>query len=391
MTSYLPRTAYSFFQAVIGDLIAENIFVKDIAGEQKKPAFKPDCLSFEKSSHLARPLNQDLVLVTGVSGGVDSMLLLAFLSYLQKAIPFRLVAAHLNHCLRPEAADQDQAVVANYCQQEEIEFFSRKTDIRNLAQKRGKGIEEAGRKARYDFFAELGAEIIAEGGQRDYLICLAHHKEDQAETILLNMGRGSGLDGLLGMEMLQGRVFRPFLRQSKNEITTAAKALQIPWQVDQSNLASDYRRNRLRNELLPLWGDILATDPAPLLARLAENLLADKKALQAMALKLYQEALLPRGELSTKILLKAPFSIAGRALNIAINCLLQAQSREGTAGSRFSLSERSQKAVLLFIKKDDTTLHSLELSEGIRADLFANTLKFSIARSKGFSQDENYS
>lgn len=344
----LPSETYKFFQAVIADLVSAN----------------------------ALPLDNDTAVIAGVSGGVDSMLMLAFLQYLQKTNPFRLIAAHLNHGLRPVAADQDQAVVEDYCRQERIEFHSRKVDVLALSRERKKGIEEAGRKARFDFFRHLGSEILAEDKQQRYLVSLAHHEQDQAETILLNLGRGSGLEGLIGMEIIRDRIMRPFLLKNKKEIINAASALKLPWQEDQTNIEGDYRRNRLRNELLPLWADILSYDVSPLLVRLSQNLSADAKALQKEAASLYEMALLPDGSLSTKILLSAPEAITARALNIGIRESYKIHNDDITTTQIYALSREDIKRLLRLCEADETTICSLDMADGVRAEVYANTLRF---------------
>lgn len=344
----LPSETYNFFQSVAADLISENVL----------------------------PFNENTAIIAGVSGGVDSMLMLAFLEYLQKSIPFHLITAHLNHGLRPVAADRDQKTVEAYCRQSGIEFHAKSVDVLALSLERKKGVEEAGRKARYDFFRQLGTEILADGKGQSYLVCLAHHEQDQAETILLNLGRGSGLEGLIGMQIIMDGIIRPFLRRSKGEIIKAAEAAEIPWQEDHTNIEGDYRRNRLRNELLPLWTQILSYDASPLLGRLSQNLLADAAALQTEAKSLYQKALLPDGSLSTKILLSAPEAITIRTLNIGLRELISRRDDNVMTGQKHTLSREESLMILRLCRADEATLYSLDLAANVRIEVFANTLNF---------------
>jgi len=344
----LPPAVFNLFQSVVEDLNSEKVL----------------------------PFVDNTAIVAGVSGGVDSMLMLAFLQYLQEVSPFRLIAAHLNHGLRPIAADQDQAVVESYCRQEKIEFTVKSVDVLALSQKRKQGVEEAGRKARYDFFRQTGEGILAEGNQERYFICLAHHEQDQAETVLLNLGRGSGLEGLIGMEIVMANIIRPFLLRSKTEIIEAASAAKIPWQEDHTNFEGDYRRNRLRNELLPLWTEILSYDVSPRLGRLSQNLLADARALRTEAISLYKKALLPDGSLSTKILMSAPEAIIIRTLNIGLKELIKTRNYDSMTVSKYALSRKEAMMILHLCKIDDAAKYSLDLAGDVSVEVYANTLRF---------------
>ena len=145
------------------------------------------------------------LLVAGVSGGADSMLLLAFLLHYLQKIPFDLVACHLNHGIRGSEADLDQALVKDYCEKHSIPFVALYEDLPAYAQKAGLGLEEAGRIVRRRSFEKVAADY---GEKKDYpggcRIALAHHQDDRAESILMHMGRGAGLRGLVGIRYLDG-------------------------------------------------------------------------------------------------------------------------------------------------------------------------------------------
>lgn len=304
------------------------------------------------------------------------MLMLAYLLHLRKEVPFQLAAAHLNHGLRGSAADRDQAMVEEFCQARQIICHVRQVDVSALAKNRGQGVEEAGRAARFAFFQDLGTEVQLEPRQ-DYLVALAHHEQDQAETMLLNLGRGSGLSGLTGMAILRGRLLRPFLHRGKAEIEAAARVAGIPWTFDQTNLEPDYRRNRLRNELLPLWQEIVGSDLTPQLARLAQNLGEEAIALETAAAELYQRALLPDGTLSTKVLRRAPRAIATRTLNLGLNIAMKRHLNNSTTLLDISLSRTLHNQLWQLCRADTAELNALDLQKGIRAEVYANTLRFS--------------
>ena len=151
--------------------------------------------------------------IAGVSGGADSLALLLILEHMREPLHLDLTVAHLNHNLRGEHADADEAFVRGWCQRLGINFVSRHADVGQLARETGVSIEEAGRVARYAYFAELADQIDRVNSQPPVLIALAHHLDDQAETLLLHLGRGSGLDGLTGMKPQTGRLIRPLLGQ----------------------------------------------------------------------------------------------------------------------------------------------------------------------------------
>lgn len=186
----------------------------------------------------------DLV-ITGISGGPDSMALLDILIQLRPRLNFQLVVAHLNHGLRPEAAAEEK-FVSDYCRIVQIPFYSRQVDVQEIATREKKSLEEAGRECRYQYFAELAAKL---GANR---IATAHHRNDNAETVLLNIIRGSGIKGLRGIRPINGKIIRPLLCVTKNEIESYLGENCIEYCIDLSNYSTDYLRNRIRHNLLPL-------------------------------------------------------------------------------------------------------------------------------------------
>jgi len=186
----------------------------------------------------------DLV-IAGVSGGPDSMALLDILIQLRPRLNFQLVVAHLNHSLRPEAAAEEE-FVSNYCQMIQIPFYSRQVDVQEIATREKKSLEEAGRECRYQYFAELAAKL---GANR---IATGHHCNDNAETVFLNLIRGSGIKGLRGIRPINGIIIRPLLCLTKNQIESYLAENSIKYCIDLSNYSTDYLRNRIRHNLIPL-------------------------------------------------------------------------------------------------------------------------------------------
>lgn len=180
-----------------------------------------------------------------VSGGRDSMAMLHLLSAWAEEGGFRVAAAHFNHRLRP-AADRDEAFVRDWCRERGIPLTCGSGDVREFAAREGLGIEDAARKLRYAFL---------EGAARDRgaaRIATAHHREDNAETVLLHLLRGAGLQGLSGIAPVRGNIVRPLLEVSRREIDEYVTRNHIPYVEDESNRDIRFTRNRLRLEVLPL-------------------------------------------------------------------------------------------------------------------------------------------
>ncbi|HBP37399.1 MAG TPA: tRNA lysidine(34) synthetase TilS, partial [Clostridiales bacterium] len=208
--------------------------------------------------------------VAGISGGADSLALLLLLERQRKPLGLQLIAAHVNHGLRGLSADEDEAFVRSWCEKLAVPCFCRRVDLVALAAGWGIGLEEAGRRVRYGFFDEIAPQA---------LIALAHHSDDQAETLLLHLGRGCGLDGLVGMKPRSGRVVRPLLGQTRQAIEAWLTGQSVAWRRDESNSELFALRNRLRLQVLPVWQTALGYDPARMLCRTAGLLAEDQQLL----------------------------------------------------------------------------------------------------------------
>ena len=175
-------------------------------------------------------------LLVAVSGGVDSMALLHALQYLG----YPIYAAHVNYHLRGEDSDLDQQAVEDYCNATSIPFF-----VNHLELASGQGIQEKAREARYTWFSELRKDLKLNK------VVTAHHLNDQAETVLFNLCRGSGLAGASGMALENNSVVRPLLFMPKEEIVAYAKENNVSYREDVSNQSLKYSRNRIRNAVFP--------------------------------------------------------------------------------------------------------------------------------------------
>lgn len=184
-------------------------------------------------------------IVIGVSGGPDSMCLLHILNSLKQKLEFEIVVAHVNHMIREEA-DQETKYVQEYCEKIGVPCFVKRIDVIKKAENEKTGTEEAGRKARYDFFDEVLKEVNANK------IAVAHNSNDNAETILMNIFRGSGTSGLKGIEPIRDNKFiRPLIECERKEIEEYCEVNKLEPKIDKSNFENIYTRNKVRNMLIP--------------------------------------------------------------------------------------------------------------------------------------------
>ena len=191
---------------------------------------------------------EDCVIV-GVSGGADSICLLLVLSKMQKDIGFDLVAVHVNHGIRGNEADADEAYVKQFCEEREIPFESYFADVELIAKNRKQSTEEAGREVRRAFFEQA---LKKYHGTK---IALAHHQNDSAETFLINLARGTGLKGLGGIAPVHANIIRPLLCLKREEIEAFLEMEGVSYCVDGTNATDVYTRNRVRNHVLPYLQD----------------------------------------------------------------------------------------------------------------------------------------
>jgi len=182
--------------------------------------------------------------VVGVSGGADSVCLLHVLAELAEPQHFDVVVAHLDHGLR-DASGGDALFVQSLAAQYNLRFFGRRVEVMALAQQNRWGVEEAGREARRAFLSEI-AEQLGDG-----VIALGHHRDDQAETVLMHLARGCGVGGLAGMRWREDAYIRPLLSVRRDEINAFLHHHQLEWREDDSNRDERFKRNLVRHQVLP--------------------------------------------------------------------------------------------------------------------------------------------
>lgn len=190
-------------------------------------------------------INEGDKIVVGVSGGPDSICLLHVLNLLKKKINVQIYVAHINHMIRDEAESETE-YVQEFCRKIGIECFVKRMDVQEYANQNKFGTEEAGRIIRYDFFDEVAKKVSANK------IATAHNSNDKAETVLLNILRGSGIAGLKGIEPIrENKYIRPLIETSREDIEEYCRINNLEPKIDKSNLESIYKRNKIRNDLIP--------------------------------------------------------------------------------------------------------------------------------------------
>lgn len=226
----------------------------------------------------------DLIII-GLSGGADSVALTHIL--FTEFGADKLVCAHVNHMIRGEEADRDTEFCKSYCESLGIRLEILRKDVPKFARENHLGEEEAGRIIRYRFFEELAI------GEND-VICTAHNADDNAETVLLNLIRGSGLKGLCGIPQKRESVFRPILKLTRAEIESYCEENSLKYITDSTNLKDEYNRNKIRHTVIPSLKEINPSAVENIL-RMCENVKPVANYIGCKADELVRQAKIPYG------------------------------------------------------------------------------------------------
>jgi len=221
-------------------------------------------------------------ILVGVSGGPDSIALLHILWMLRDELKIFLHVAHLNHQLRGEEARADALFVQDFAEKLNLPYTIESFDVRTLQKETGLSLQEAAREARFAFFEREVRRLKADK------VALGHHADDQAETILFNLLRGTGVKGLGGIPPLRGIYIRPLLEVRRQEIEAYCRVHALPFRLDPSNLKPVYTRNRIRLQLLPLLEHEYNPQLARVLVRLGNICREENAYLELLAREAYQ-------------------------------------------------------------------------------------------------------
>ena len=280
-------------------------------------------------------------LIVGVSGGADSVCLLSVLRFYiaKQHLPIQLHVAHVNHCLRGAQADADEAQVTELCKQWALPLYKKCCDVKALAQEQGISLEMAGRDVRYAFFQEIAQNFP------DCKIAVAHNQDDRAETVLWNMIRGTGVEGLKGISYVRGNIIRPLLNVSKDAIRQYCMEHKLPICEDVSNQERIYNRNKIRLDLIPYMSEMFDTDMTEKIIRMSDNVALDDGFLQEMVEKAKAICVKQDGAIDVALLLQQHVAIQRRLLQQCCNHQLQQVHLQGLmsflnqnqTGKQFSL------------------------------------------------------
>lgn len=207
---------------------------------------KVNTLQIQFNNHLQNKSFSANSFLLAISGGIDSMVLLDL--FRNSTVKFQV--AHCNFQLRGEDALGDEQFVKEYCQHNKIPFYTIRFDVEAYQKTGNYSVEMACRNLRYNWFDEL-----MDKNELDYLVT-AHHLDDNVETFLINLSRGTGLKGLTGMQLFNGKIFRPLLEFTKDDLLSYAKENNINWREDYTNKTDDYTRNKIRHHILPVLKEI---------------------------------------------------------------------------------------------------------------------------------------
>ena len=252
--------------------------------------------------------------VLAVSGGPDSICMLDILNDIKNDetidINFEIVVAHVNHMIRKEA-EEDEKYVKKYCEEKQIEFYSKSIDVQKMANNNKIGVEEAGRKARYDFFDEILERTNAQK------IAIAHNKNDKVETVLMHILRGSGINGLKGIEAKRGKYIRPLIEFERSEIEEYCSKKNLQPRIDKTNFENEYTRNKVRNLLIPYIQKEFNPNLIQTIDRLSNLVAEEEKYIKKKNEKVYKEMLISESENEIQLRLKT-FNIQEKVIKSRI-------------------------------------------------------------------------
>lgn len=295
-------------------------------------------------------LKSGTTVIVALSGGADSMALLYILSSIQDKYNIKLMAAHVNHCLRGEESDRDEKFVLEYCINNNIAVKSKKINISETAQNTREGVEQCGRRIRYEFFDSLSDKGV---------IATAHTLSDSLETMLFNLARGTTLKGLCGIPPVRDNIVRPLIECTRQEIEEFCKNNNIPYVDDSTNFDDIYTRNHIRLNIIPQL-DRINPKFYDAILRCSNSLSEDEDYLSNLSKALVRDAKTEKG-FSADVLTDAHPAVRKRALSYII--------RQKTGAP---LDNKNIEAVDLLLKREGT----LQIHSGIVVEVKAGVLFF---------------
>ena len=292
--------------------------------------------------------------IIGFSGGADSSAILHYLASRTK----NLLAVHINHMIRGKEALRDELFCKTVCQRYGVQFLSYRVDVPRLASERKQGLEETAREERYKIFNKL----LQQYPEYKCLVT-AHNANDNAETVIFNLARGSGTNGMTGIKPTLGKIYRPLIYCSKNEILEYCKRNSISYVNDSTNLDKDYTRNYIRHDIVPMLEKL---NPSFLdsCTRMCENIRDDEKYIKSVCDKIIEESKITK-RAATDVLLGLEKVLLVRILKHMANDNLDRKSidscialvKNGSVGQYINLpngiSFKKERGYVKFVKTED--------------------------------------
>ena len=273
--------------------------------------------------------NDNDTVVVGLSGGADSVALTHMLKF-QNEKNINVIACHLNHNLRGQESIRDCNFVKDICDKWSIKLIVEEVNLKELSLKTGKGLEECGRDCRYDLFERVRVKYNAQ------YIATAHTLSDNLETILFNMSRGCGLNGLCGIPAIRGNIVRPILNLTRNDIEDYCKQNNLEYVTDSTNLTLDYTRNKIRHIVIPELRNINSNLEGNI-SRLVSNIKEDLDFIESQAIKQYELCRLENNSLNLSDFLNLHKSIQKRIILMFLS------------NNNLEISEKYVSSILLMI------------------------------------------
>ncbi|MGL5615855.1 MAG: tRNA lysidine(34) synthetase TilS [Sarcina sp.] len=291
----------------------------------------------------------DKVLVA-LSGGPDSICLLHILKGLENKLNIKILAAHINHCLRGNEADKDEEYARKFCENLGIDFYVKRIEIDKVAKEKKISTEMAGREERYKFFDELKKKFNIQK------IAIAHNANDQAETLIMRIARGTGIEGLVGIRPVRDNLFiRPILCLTREEIESYCEDNNLNPRIDKTNLEEVYSRNKIRLKAIPFLKENFNEDVIDAFNRLAYSVSKDVEFINEFVEEKYntlientkdgliikREAFDEKEAVLNRLIRKALMEVSGAFNNFEmkhINDVINLQN--GNAGKKINLTNR---------------------------------------------------
>lgn len=290
--------------------------------------------------------------VVAISGGPDSICLLHVLHAIKDELGIDLVAAHINHCLRGDEANEDEEYVKAFCKSLGIRCFVKRENIEKVSMENKISTEMAGREVRYAFFEEILTKV--QGNK----VAIAHNSNDQAETVLMRIMRGTGLEGLVGIKAVRDKVFvRPIIDISRKEIEEYCKENNLNPRIDKSNLETIYTRNKVRLELIPYIEKNFNPHIIETLNKFSSSMKDDSEYITKISIEKYNIYCKNREDkvIIDKSAFKEHISILSRIIRMALKEI---------KGNLYNLEKKHIEEVI-YIQKGNTG-RTIMLPEGIR-------------------------